>query len=136
MQARTVMTARTTPVSTLRLWAGRIISALVVAFMLFDGGIKVLQLAPATDASAQLGYSASQTLGVGLLALACLAVYLLPRTAILGAVLLTGYLGGAVATQVRVDAPIFSVVFPVIVGALAWGGLFLRDARLRALLPL
>lgn len=88
------------------------------------------------DASAQLGYGAGLTLGIGILELACLAVYLLPRTAPLGALLLTGYLGGAVATQVRVGSPLFSVVFPLLLGALLWGGLTLRERRVRALLSL
>jgi hypothetical protein len=124
------------PVSTTRLWAGRIIGALAILFLLFDAVIKVLQLAPATESFAQLGYPVGLTLGIGLLELACLAVYALPSTAPLGALLLTGYLGGAVATHVRAGSPLFSVVFPVIIGALLWGGLYLRDRRLRALLPL
>ena len=95
----------------------------------------MLQLAPATESFAQLGYPVGLTLGIGVLELACLAAYALPRTAPLGALLLTGYLGGAVATHVRAGSPLFSVVFPLIIGALLWGGLYLRDHRLRALLP-
>lgn len=136
MQATMQTATRTAPVPATRPWAGRIISALAVLFLLFDGVIKVLQLAPAVDASAQLGYSAGATFGLGLLVLACLAIYALPRTAILGAVLLTGYLGGAVATHLRVGSPPFPVLFPLLIGALLWGGLALRDPRLRALLPL
>ena len=83
---------------------------------------------------AQLGYPVGLTLGIGVLELACLAAYALRRTAPLGALLLTGYLGGAVATHVRAGSPLFSVVFPLIIGALLWGGLYLRDRRLRALL--
>jgi hypothetical protein len=134
MQAALHTTTHTAPVSTARTWTGRIISALAVLFLLFDGAIKVFQLAPAVEASAQLGYSAPVTLGLGILTLACLAVYLLPRTAPLGAVLLTGYLGGAIATHVRLGSPAFSVAFPLLLGALLWGGLSLRDARLRALI--
>ena len=119
---------------TTHVWAGRVASALAVLFLTFDGAIKVLQLAPAVEASAQLGYSAPATLGLGLLTLACLGLYLLPRTAPLGATLLTGYLGGAVATHVRLGSPPFSLVFPLLLGALLWGGLALRDARLRAIL--
>ncbi len=134
MQAALHTATHTAPVSTARTWTGRIISALAVLFLLFDGAIKVLQLAPAVEVSAQLGYSAPVTLGLGILTLACLAVYLLPRTAPLGAVLLTGYLGGAIATHVRLGSPAFSVAFPLLLGALLWGGLSLRDARLRALI--
>lgn len=118
------------------LWGGRIASALVVLFLIFDGGIKVLQLAPAVEATTQLGYPASLVLAIGAIELACLLVYAIPRTAVLGAILLTGYLGGAIASQVRSGAPAFSVVFPVIIGALLWGGLYLRDQRLRALIPM
>jgi hypothetical protein len=115
---------------------GRVISGLAVVFLVFDGAIKVLRLDPAVEGSVALGYPADLTLGLGVLLLGCLLVYVAPRTAFLGALLLTGYLGGAVASQVRVGAPLFSVVFPLIVGALLWGGLYLRDARLRALLSL
>ncbi len=134
MQAVTDAPTHTAPVPTARPRAGRIIGALAILFLLFDGAIKVLQLAPAVEGSAQLGYSASQTLGIGLLALACLLVYVIPRTSVLGAILLTGYLGGAVAAHLRAGSPPFPVLFPIIIGALLWGALVLRDARLRALL--
>ncbi len=123
------------PVSTTRRWAGRGISALAGLFLVVDGAIKALLLAPAVETTAQLGYPERLTLGLGLLELACLAVYVLPRTTLLGGVLLTGYLGGAVATHVRVGNPLFShVLFPTYVAALVWGGLYLRDARVRALI--
>ncbi len=122
--------------STTRLWTGRVLSALAAVFLFVDGITKVLQVAPVVESSAQLGYSASATLGIGVLLLISLAVYLLPQTAPLGAILLIGYLGGAVATHVRFGSPLFSVLFPVIIGALLWLGLFLRDVRLRAFLPL
>jgi hypothetical protein len=134
MQAALQPASNVAPVSSTRRWAGRVVSALAVLFLIFDGGIKVLQLAAAVDGSVQLGYPAHLVLGLGLLELACLAVYVLPRTSFLGAVLLTGYLGGAVATHVRIGSPTFSVVFPLLLGALLWGGLALRDSRLRALL--
>lgn len=134
MRTATFAATHATPVSPTRLWIGRAISALAVLFLLFDGALKVLQLAPAIEASAQLGFGALPTLGLGVLALACLAVYLFPRTALLGAILLTGYLGGAIATHVRLGSPLFSIVFPLVLGALFWGGLALRDCRLRALL--
>jgi len=118
------------------IWAGRIISAFAVLFLIFDSIIKVLNLAPAVEATTQLGYPASLVIGIGILELACLAVYVIPRTAALGAILLTGYLGGAIATQMRAGSPLFQVIFPLIVGALVWGGLFLREERLRALIRL
>jgi len=116
--------------------ARRIISALAVLFLAFDGIIKVLKLAPAVEATTQLGYPAGLVITIGVLELTCLAVYVIPRTSVLGAILLTGYLGGAIATQVRAGTPLFSIVFPIIIGALIWGDLFLRDERLRTVIPL
>jgi hypothetical protein len=127
---------QTVPVVKTTLWAGRIISALAVLFLIFDSVIKVLNLAPAVEATTQLGYPASLVISIGILELTCLAIYVIPRTSVLGAILLTGYLGGAIATQLRAGSALFSVVFPVIVGVLIWGGLFLREDRLRALIPL
>ena len=118
------------------LWIGRVLSALAVLFLALDGVMKVLGMAPAVEATTQLGYPADRVAGLGVLLLVCLVVYVVPRTAVLGAILLTGYLGGAIATHVRAGEPLFSVVFPLIMGALIWGGLFLREPRLRALLPL
>ena len=134
MQAVTHAATPIAPVSTTRRWTGRVISALAGLFLVFDGAIKVLLLAPAVEATAQLGYPERLTRGLGLVELACLAVYALPRTAPLGALLLTGYLGGAVATHVRAGSEPFSVVFPIVLGGLLWGGLALRDRRLRTLL--
>jgi hypothetical protein len=132
MQATMQATTHTAPSPSVQVWSGRIVSALAVLFLAFDGIIKVLQLAPAVDGSAALGYSAGTTLALGYLTLACLAAYLFPRTAPLGALLLTGYLGGAIATHVRAESPAFPIIFPAIIGAMLWGGLTLRDARLRA----
>ena len=117
-------------------WAGRILSALAILFVIFDGVIKVMQMAPAMEATAQLGYPESLVFGIGILELACLVIYVIPRTSILGAILLTGYLGGAVATHVRAGSGLFPLIFPVIIGLLFWGGLYLRDNQLRALIPL
>ena len=128
--------AQTLPSSTTARWAGRIISALAILFMIFDSGIKVLKLAPAVEATLQLGYPESLVIVIGIIELACLVVYVIPRTAIFGAILLTGYLGGALATNLRAGTPLFNVVFPIIIGALIWGGIYLRDAQLRALVPL
>jgi hypothetical protein len=113
---------------------GLVLSALAVLFLIFDGVIKVLVIAPVVESFDMIGYPASLAVGIGLLELACIAVYLVPRSAIIGAVLLTGYLGGAIASHVRVGSPVFSLVFPLIIGALLWGGLYLRDGRVRALI--
>lgn len=119
-----------------RIWTGRVLSTLVVLFLLFDGTGKLLRLAPVMKGTVvELGYPATTVVGIGVVLLACTGLYLVPRTAILGAVLLTGYLGGAVASQVRVGNPLFGyVLFPVYVATAAWIGLYLRDPRLRAVL--
>ena len=123
-------------ISKTSLWAGRIISALVVLFMVFDGAIKVLRLPPAIEGTLSLGYPASVVFPLGLVVLICVLLYVIPQSSVLGAILLTAYLGGAVATHVRVGNPLFShVLFPTYIGVLAWLGLFLRDERLRALIP-
>jgi len=117
--------------------AGLLLSALPVLFLLFDCVIKLIKIQPVIDSFTQLGYPDSLARGVGLLEFVCLALYLVPRTAILGAIVLTGFLGGAVSTHLRIGDPLFShVLFPVYVGLLIWSGLFLRDDTLRALLPL
>jgi len=123
------------PVSKTARWTGCVISALPVLFLLSDGSMKLLNLPFVLEASAQLGVPANLLPGIGLTLLVCIVIYLVPQTAALGAVLLTGYLGGAIATQVRVGNPVFNDFFPLILAALLWGGLFLRDARLRAFLP-
>ena len=98
--------------------------------------MKLFKPAPVVEATVKLGYPESTIIGMGIVLLVCTVLYLISRTAILGAILLTGYLGGAVATHVRVGEGLFSVLFPVIFGVLLWGGLWLRDARLRSLIPL
>ncbi len=125
---------RTTTVSTGSLWTGRIFVALIFLFMLFDGGIKVLRMAPAVEGTARLGYPTSLVLPIGVVGLVCAFLYAIPRTSLLGAILLTGFLGGATATQVRVQDPWF--FFPVVIGMIVWVGPFLMDERLRALIPL
>jgi hypothetical protein len=119
-----------------RLWAGRIMSALPTLFLLVDGGMKLYKPRAVVEATVQMGYPESAIVGIGMTLLLSTLLYLLPRTAILGTILLTGYLGGAVASQVRVSAVSFNIIFPVLVGALLWGGLWLRDRRLQALIPL
>ncbi|AZO77173.1 MULTISPECIES: DoxX family protein [unclassified Bosea (in: a-proteobacteria)] len=121
-----------------QLWIGRIMSGLVVAFLVFDGGIKLAPLAIVTETMQQLGYSGSQELarGLGVMTLGIALLYALPRTSVLGAILLTGLLGGAMATHLRVGSPLFShLLFGLYLGLLAWGGLYLRDPRLRRLIP-
>jgi uncharacterized membrane protein AbrB (regulator of aidB expression) len=115
-------------------WPGRVLSALVVLFMVFDGVIHLVKPAPVVEAFAQLGYPLRLSVGIGLVELACTALYAIPRTAFLGALLLTAYLGGAIATQLRIDAGWFPIVFPALLGALLWSGLALRDTRVRALI--
>ena len=125
-----------TGVSSKRLWAGRIISALPVLFLLFDSVIHIIRIGPVDQGFAELGYAVTLARPLGIIELICVILYVIPRTSVLGAALLTGYLGGAVATNVRVGAPLFShVLFPVYVGVLLWGGLYLRDSRLRAIFP-
>jgi hypothetical protein len=122
------------PVSKTKLWAGRIITALMALFLLFDGIIKVIKLPAAVEGTVRLGYPAGVVVPIGVTLLVCVVLYAIPRSSILGAILLTGYLGGATTTQVRLESLWF--LFPVGIGVLVWGGLYLRDDRLRALIPL
>lgn len=117
------------------LWAGRLMSGLAILFLAFDALGKVLRLAPVIQGSIELGYPASTVFGLGIVVLVCLVLYVIPRTSVLGAILLTGWFGGAVASQVRVGNPLFShILSPIYVAVLVWGGLFLRDGRVRALI--
>jgi DoxX-like protein len=128
-----------TSASNKALWTGRILSGLVVLFLLVDAAYKLIRPlpAPAVEAFRKLGYPVEFAAGIGILLLSCVALYLIPRTSILGAILLTGYLGGAVASYVRIGDPWLShALFPVYIGLLVWGGLYLRDQRLRAFIPL
>jgi len=123
-------------VSTKRLWTGRMLSALGALSLVFDGIIHTLKITPVVEAFAQLGYPLGTARALGLIELICVALYLLPRTSVLGAILLTGYLGGAIATQVRVGAPLFSTtLFPIYVALFILGGLYLRDDGVRSLIP-
>lgn len=122
-------------ISTKALWTGRLLSGLAVLFLTFDAAVKVLKLGPAVEATTQLGYPESVIVPLGLIEIVCLIVYVIPRTSVLGVVLWTGYLGGAVASQVRVGNPLFThALFPIYIGALLWIGLGLRDHRVRGLL--
>ena len=119
------------------IWTGRTLCWLAVLFLLFDSTAKLLQVQPVVHGTLQLGYPRDIVFTLGAILLACVAAYVIPRTSVLGALLLTGYLGGAVATHVRVENPLFShALFPTYIAALLWGGLILRDARLRAFLPI
>jgi hypothetical protein len=134
MQTAAVSTA---PATKKGLWAGRIISGLVVLFMLFDSGLKLVRAKPAIEGTVKLGYPTEAVFIIGVILLICTILYVVPRTAVLGAILLTGHLGGAVASNFRVSNPLLGyTLFPVYVGVLLWLGLYLRDARLRALVPL
>lgn len=125
--------ARTTSISRGQTWTGRVLSGLVSAFFVMDGVMKLFKPAPVVQATLQLGYPESAIVGIGIVLLVCTVLYLLPRTSTLGAVLLTGYLGGAVASQIRVSAPWFNILFAVVFGCVVWAGLYLRDSRLRSI---
>ena len=114
-----------------QLWASRILSGLVGLFLLFDGTMKLFKPIVVVKATRDLGYPESDIVGIGVTLLVCTLLYLVPRTSILGAILLTGYLGGAVASQLRVQAPLFNVMFAFTFGCLVWLSLWLRDARVR-----
>jgi hypothetical protein len=126
----------TNQISGTRLWTGRVLTGLVGAFCIMDGAMKLAKPVFVVQATKQLGYPESTIVGIGVALLACTLLYLIPRTSVLGAVLLTGYLGGAVATNVRAQQPLFNIIFPVVFACMAWGGLWLRDRRIAALLPL
>lgn len=118
------------------LWTGRIVSTIFALFLLVDAVAKLFKPAPVIEGTVRLGYPESVIIGLGIVLLVCTVLYMIPRTSVLGAILLTGYLGGATATHVRVGGSLFEILFPGIFGILIWGGLFLRDERLRALIPL
>src|SRR5262245_35534097 len=125
-------TRGTATISKTRLWTGRIIGAWVVLFLAFDAVVKVLKLNVAVEATTRVGYPEDVIVALGIVELVCLVAYVVPRTSIAGAVLLTGYLGGATATQVRVEDPWF--LFPVAIGALVWVSLWLRNPRVGSML--
>jgi hypothetical protein len=118
------------------LWTGRIVSGLLVLFMIFDGVTKVMKARQVIEASIRIGFPESTIVGIGVTLLVSTALYVIPRTSVRGAILLTAYLGGATAANVRVGSPAFNTSFPIIFGVLVWLGLFLRESRLRALIPL
>lgn len=135
LHANDIPTTSTASAATSRLWAGRILSALPTLFLLVDGGMKLFKPPVVVQSTLELGYPESAIVGIGVVLLIATILYVIPRTAVLGTILLTGYLGGAVATHVRVSGPVFNIVFPVIFGCMLWGGLWLRDNNLRRLIP-
>jgi hypothetical protein len=118
------------------LWTGRVMSALPALMLLMDGIMKLVKPEFVVEATVKLGYPQEVIVPLGVVLSACAVLYLIPRTCGFGAILLTGYLGGAVASHVRAGDPAYTVAFPIVFAALLWGGLVLRDNRLRALLPL
>ena len=130
------MESNSVPVSRGRLWTGRIVSGLIVLFLLFDAVLKLMKPAMVVEGTIRVGYPESVIIPLGIVLTICTIAYSIPRTSVLGAILLTGYLGGAVATHVRLSEGAFSVSFPIVIGVLLWGGLYLRDVRLGALIPL
>jgi hypothetical protein len=129
-------TAQSAPASKAALWTGRVISGLVVLFMVFDGVTKVMRVPQVIDATIRIGFPVSSVVGIGVTLLICVAIYVIPRTSVLGAILLTGYFGGATAANVRAESPAFNTMFAVCFGVLTWLGLYLRERRLQALVPL
>ncbi|MDH4986253.1 DoxX family protein [Aminobacter anthyllidis] len=126
----------TPAISNPALWTGRVLSGALIAFLVFDAAIKLVPLQVVIETTAALGFPPELARTLGILTLVCTVLYAWPRTAILGAILLTGYLGGAIAIHLRIGNPMFShTLFGVYLGLMAWGGLYLRDPRLRALIP-
>jgi hypothetical protein len=123
-------------VSKATLWIGRGMSILVVLFFLLDGVMKLFKPAPVIEATEKLGYQQSVIIPLGIVLIACTVLYMIPQSAVLGAILLTGYLGGAVASHLRAGDDWFPILFPVVFGVLVWGGLYLRDPRIRAIVPM
>lgn len=127
------------PVSRPALLLGRLLSALAIVFLLFDGAMKLVPLSVVTEAMDRIGYGSSETLArtLGAITVICTLLYAVPPTSVVGAILLTGYLGGAIASHLRIDSPLFThILFGLYLGLMVWGGLWLRDARLRQLLPM
>ena len=126
----------TTQASRGRLWTARVLSGIAILFMLFDATIHLMVIQPVVDSFNQLGYPVDLAVTLGIIELACLVLYVVPRSSIFGAILLTGYLGGAIAIQLRIHAQVLSTtLFPVYVGVMVWGGIYLRDDLLSRIIP-
>ena len=131
-------TAEKAPISKPARWLGRVLSGLVILFLLFDGAIKLVPWPVVTETMDRMGYGSSESFArtLGGITIACTVLYAIPPTSILGAILLSGYLGGAMASHVRIDSPLFShTLFGLYLGLMVWGGLWLRDRGLRTLIP-
>ena len=127
----------TVPPSRGQRWAGRVLSGIAVLFLVFDATIHLLKPEPVVKGFAALGYPISVSVPLAIIEFVCVVFYLIPRTSVFGAVVLTGYLGGAIAAQLRVGAPLFStLLFPIYVALFLWGGLYLRDPVVRSFMPL
>jgi hypothetical protein len=129
-----MQSAQAAPVSKTRFWMGAVLSLLPVLMLVFSSTMKLIKAAPAVEGFTHFGYPENSLLALGIVELACTVIYVIPRTCVLGAILLTGYLGGAIATHVRVSESAF--VMPFVFGVLVWLGLYLREERLHALVPL
>ncbi len=130
--------AEKAPVSKPALWLGRVLSRLVILFLLFDGAIKLVPRPVVTETMDRIGYGSSETLArsLGIITIVCTVLYAIPPTSILGAILLTSYLGGAMASHLRIGSPLFShILFGFYLGLMVWGGLWLRDKSLRSSIP-
>jgi hypothetical protein len=135
----TPTTRQTAELPRAAIWTGRVLSGIVILFMIFDASLKLVPLAAVTESMNELGYPPSAALarGLAVVILVCTGLYALPRTAVLGAILLTGYMGGAMASHLRIGSPLFShILFGLYLGLIVWGGLYLRDRAIRALIPL
>jgi DoxX-like family len=130
--------AEKAPIAKPALWLGRVLSGLVIVFLLFDGAIKLVPWPIVTETMDRIGYGSSESLArsLGIITIACTVLYAIPPTSIVGAILLTGYLGGAMASHLRIGSPLFShILFGFYLGLMLWGGLWLRDKSLRSLIP-
>jgi hypothetical protein len=123
-------------VSNRQRWAGRVVSAVPILFLLLDGIMKLFKPSFVVEATTQLGFPESTIVGIGVILVLSVLLHLLPRTSFLGALLLTAYIGGAVASKVRIGAPLFDLTFALIIAALLWGGFWLRDGSVREILPI
>jgi len=121
-------------ISKSRLWSGRVLSTLAILFMALDGGMKLFKPPFVVEATVELGFPESAIVGIGLALLISTVLYAIPRTAIFGAILMTAYLGGAVASGVRINAPLFNIVFPIVFGLIVWASLAMRNPRLQKVL--
>jgi uncharacterized membrane protein (UPF0182 family) len=133
METRTTE-PQTTNISKARLRGGRVLGTLAVLFLVMDGGMKLFKPPFVVQATVQLGYAESTIVGIGITLLLCAALYVIPRTSVFGAILLTGYLGGAVASNIRASTPVFNAVFPILIALVLWTSLVLRDRRLESII--